>query len=271
MTKPVQAISSAQFSTKVSNWVWLIAAIPLIIAVIERSLNQDIIWFRAINKITSNFPDQTWASLSLFGNGWACFALAFPLLIFSPRIFYAGLFSGLFTSILAKPVKLILNTPRPAGLIDPSTFHIIGDYLYQAAMPSGHTTTAFAIATGIYLTIDWSKRIKFSWIFILPILTGISRIAVGAHWPEDVLVGMSLGILSGILGAKLARLINIKYLTIRSWPSLIVICGSFVCGYILLNTTLDFDHNDSIQYFLVVVLSITWIMLINQFRKTNHV
>ena len=271
MTQPVQANSSAPITSKVSKWVWAIAVTPLIIALLERWQNQDIIWFRIINQFTSSFPDQLWTSLSLFGNGWACFALAFPLLIFSPRILYAGLFSGLFTSILAKPVKLILNTPRPAGLLDPSTFHIIGDHLHQAAMPSGHTTTAFAIATGIYLTIDQSKRIKFSWIFILPMLTGISRIAVGAHWPEDVLVGMSLGILSGILGAKLAGFIRSKYLTIRSWPSLIVISGSFVCGYILLNTTLDFDLNDSIQSILVLLLSITWIMLIKQFRKVNHV
>lgn len=268
MTQQDQANSSAQFSTKVSKWVWLIAAIPLTIAVIERLLNQDIIWFRAINQFTSNYPDQIWTGISLFGNGWACFAIAFPLLIFSPRILYAGLISGLFTSILAKPVKLILNTQRPAGLLDPSTFHIIGEHLHQAAMPSGHTTTAFAIATGIYLSIGHSKRIKFSWIFILPILTGISRIAVGAHWPEDVLVGMSLGILSGILGAKLARLINIKYLTIRSWPSIIVILGSFVCGYILLNTTLDFELNITLQYILLANLGLTWIMLINQFRKT---
>lgn len=268
MTQSVQANSSAQVSYKVSNWTWAIAAIPLVIAILERWQNQDILWFRTVNQITSNYPDQLWTGLSLFGNGWACFALAFPLLIVAPRILYAGIFSGLFTSLLAKPIKLLLNTPRPVALLDPTTFHVIGEHLYQAAMPSGHTTTAFAIATAIYLTIDKANRIKYSWIFILPILTGISRIAVGAHWPEDVLVGTSLGILSGILGAKLAQLIKLKYLVIRSWPSLIVIASSFLCAYILLSTTLDFDLNESLQYILVALLGLTWISLINRLKRT---
>jgi membrane-associated phospholipid phosphatase len=266
-----QAKSSTQDSHRVSNWAWLFAVTPLLIAFIERWQNQDIIWFRFINKATSGLPDQLWAGLSLFGNGWACFALAFPLLFFAPRIFYAGLFSGLFTSLFAKPVKLILNTPRPAGLLDPSSFHIIGEHLYQAAIPSGHTTTAFAIATAIYLSINKSTRFKFSWIFILPTLTGISRIAVGAHWPEDVLVGMCLGILSGILGVKLANLLKPRYLTLNAWPSIIVIAGSFICCFILLNTTLDFELNSTIQYILVAFLVFTWSKIINRFRNRQYV
>lgn len=253
-------------SRKISNWAWVIAAIPLIVALTERLLNLDIVWFRAINQMTSSYPDELWAGLSLLGNGWACFAIAFPLIVLAPRILYAGLFAGLFTSLLAKPAKLILSTPRPAGLLDPNSFHIIGEHLYQAAMPSGHTTTAFAIVTAIFLSISQSKRHQYIWLFIFPVLTGISRIAVGAHWPEDVLVGTSLGILSGILGAKLASQIRDNYLSIKKWPALLVILASFVCCFILLQTTLDFDINQIIQYALTAILAITWLMLINQYK-----
>jgi membrane-associated phospholipid phosphatase len=37
-------------------------------------------------------------------------------------------------------------------------------------------------------------------LIILACLVGISRIAVGVHWPEDVLAGASLGILCAITG-----------------------------------------------------------------------
>jgi membrane-associated phospholipid phosphatase len=42
-----------------------------------------------------------------------------------------------------------------------------------------------------------TPKIKIHLHFTLPNATGVSRIAVGAHWPEDVLVGASLGIIAG--------------------------------------------------------------------------
>lgn len=260
MINKKSSLISTKSNQNISKWIWFAVLTPAAIALIERLLNLDIVWFRAINRVTSQFPDQLWTSLSLLGNGWACFALAFPLLIYAPRILFAGIFSGLFTSLLAKPIKLLINTPRPAGLLDPNSFHIVGEHLHQAAMPSGHTTTAFAIFTAIFLSIKSANRINYLWLLILPILTGVSRIAVGAHWPEDVLIGASLGILSGLLGASLAKNLKEKYLKLGNWPSLIILLGSFVCCHILLTTSLDFDINLSIQYSLVFVLMTTWVV-----------
>lgn len=263
--------SSEQKSLRISLWVWLIALLPAAIALTERIFNLDIIWFRTINQTTAILPDHFWTNLSLLGNGWASFALALPLIIIAPRILYAGLFAGLFTSLLAKPVKLIFNTPRPAGLLDPNSFHIIGDHLHQAAMPSGHTTTAFAIFTAIYLSINPQIRSRYSWIFIFPILTGISRIAVGAHWPEDVLVGTTLGIFSGILGATLSYKLKDKYLALGSLPSLIILLGSFICTHILITTTLDFEINALTQYALVFIMIATWVAIIKKIKFKKNV
>ena len=263
--------SSETKTQRISLGVWLIALVPAVIALTERIFNLDIIWFRAINQTTAILPDHFWTNLSLLGNGWACFALAFPLIIIAPRILYAGLFAGLFTSLLAKPVKLIFNTPRPAGLLDPNSFHIIGEHLHQAAMPSGHTTTAFAIFTAIYLSINPQIRSKYSWIFIFPILTAISRIAVGAHWPEDVLVGTTLGIFSGILGTTLSRKLNEKNIILGSFPSLIIILGSFICTHILLTTSLDFEINELTQYALVFIILGTWVAIIKKIKFNKNV
>lgn len=59
--------------------------------------------------------------------------------------------------------------------------------------PSGHTTAAFAAFTGIWLLLG--KRKKYLWIFILPILVGLSRVMLGVHTWLDVFGGTILGII----------------------------------------------------------------------------
>lgn len=58
-----------------------------------------------------------------------------------------------------------------------------------ASFPSGHATTAFALATLLSL---WHPRWAAAW-FALAALVGWSRIVLGSHFPSDVLGGAVLG------------------------------------------------------------------------------
>jgi membrane-associated phospholipid phosphatase len=252
--------------TPITAWAFLF--IPAIIWVFDVSLQKDIVWFRWVNQNAGYFPDSFWTGISLLGNGWACFALAFPLILFAPRLLLAGICSGIFTGIFSRLGKMIADTPRPAGLLDPSSFHIVENPLLHSAMPSGHTMTAFGIATAIYFSIDIDRRKNYLWIFLLAIAVGVSRMAVGAHWPEDVLIGASLGTLCGIAGAWLASKIKSEKLQFGQWPFWLSLVGSWICAYILLNTKLDYDLNKPFQYALLAVIILTWIGIVMRIKKS---
>jgi hypothetical protein len=55
---------------------------------------------------------------------------------------------------------------------------------------------------------------------VLAILAGLSRISVGAHWPEDILAGAALGLLIAYAGC----LLSLKPFTLT---------GSYVAGLFL--------------------------------------
>ena len=69
------------------------------------------------------------------------------------------------------------------------------------SFPSGHTQTAFGAAT--YLSCLYPAA---SPIFLgLAALTGLSRIALGVHYPSDVLAGALFGIVFSLLGFRFYR------------------------------------------------------------------
>jgi len=64
------------------------------------------------------------------------------------------------------------------------------------SFPSNHTASAFVLA----LTTFRLSAVLGCIMLLLAIITGMSRIAAGLHWPEDVLCGGILGLVFGILG-----------------------------------------------------------------------
>ena len=65
------------------------------------------------------------------------------------------------------------------------------------SFPSGHSTNAATVFGA--LAVNLRKR----WVTVLsiaiPLLTGISRLVVGAHYPTDVLAGWLLGVISVLI------------------------------------------------------------------------
>jgi undecaprenyl-diphosphatase len=57
------------------------------------------------------------------------------------------------------------------------------------SMPSGHAAASFAGLVMIGLLFP-----KIKWVsWTIAIIAGISRIAIGDHWPSDVLLGAFIG------------------------------------------------------------------------------
>lgn len=74
-------------------------------------------------------------------------------------------------------------------------------YPKSASFPSGHTITAFASA---FLITCKNKKLA-PYAYILASLVGVSRIVLGAHYFSDVLAGIGIGTLIGILSDLFAK------------------------------------------------------------------
>jgi membrane-associated phospholipid phosphatase len=198
-------------------------------------------FFLAINLWASQFPVAMWSFLTLLGEADVLFCLLSPLLLWRPQMMVAVIAAVPLGGLLSVTLKALFAAQRPGNLIDPSQFKLIGMLLGNASFPSGHTITAFAAAVAVVAVLATSKQtrhvgqsaLKTSLcavpILLLAGLVGLSRVAVGAHWPVDVLAGAACGWLAGLSGAWFSLRLP------KIWQSAI---SQFVLGQLLLVTGL---------------------------------
>ena len=134
------------------------------------------------------FPDN----LTFMGDSLVACSIMLLFIRKRPDLVWAGIISSIIATLVVNLVKSFYNIPRPPAIIEMSLINIIGPTLLAHSFPSGHTVTIFTLA-GILIFNFKSFPVRLSFI-LLAILVGFSRIAVGAHWPADVLAGAALGI-----------------------------------------------------------------------------
>jgi undecaprenyl-diphosphatase len=121
---------------------------------------------------------------------------------------YAYIFVGVaLPGLIANIIKRGIGRGRPE-LLDQlgslSFQNFFNDFTYQS-FPSGHATTAFAFA----FVVGFMARRWFPFLLLAAVAVGVSRVAVGAHYPTDVLGGVVVG----TLGAYAAR----AFFASRGW------------------------------------------------------
>lgn len=152
--------------------------------------------FTEINSTTPYIQNLLLQNTTVFGDG----ALLLPLvLLFFNRniqVQWTVLFAGISCAILSNLLKDYFELSRPAGVLAADLFNIVGPAYKAGSFPSGHTLTAFAMASICFCYIK-SYPLKYLFLFIA-MLAGLSRILIGVHWPIDILAGGALGILIGV-------------------------------------------------------------------------
>ncbi len=171
--------------------------------------------FLTLNHTFAYLPDKVWAGLTIFGNGLLVAALLFPWVKKRPDIIWAMVWTAILGSICINLLKPNLNVLRPPAVLGHDLFHIIGKVYKRKAFPSGHTTTIFNFLTLWILMIqtEWKR-----WLFLmLALLVGLSRIAVGVHWPADIMAGAALGWLTAAGGLLISQKIQLWNSLVFQW------------------------------------------------------
>lgn len=120
------------------------------------------------------------------------------LIAFGVRVQYV-FFSVLFAMLCTEVLKYVIGRSRPfvGGKADAFYFeHFSGNPAF-ASLPSGHATTAFALAFAV--SAVWRGATPV--MFVYAVLICVSRVVLLAHHPSDV-VG---GALMGVIGAMFVR------------------------------------------------------------------
>ena len=172
-------------------------------------------------------PGLTHLAFGLTWLGYSGFLMFFMVLGYwcvSQKLFYRLLLLLAINGISNAYLKDVFQQPRP-----PLAWRL-DDLVGQSyGLPSGHAQMGVAI----WLWLAWQIRRPWAWVLFPTLALGIcaSRIYLGAHDLEQVLVGGALGALSVLLLQGLLNLIG-------DWrPPLAVQLGAIVlaCGLALLS------------------------------------
>jgi undecaprenyl-diphosphatase len=99
----------------------------------------------------------------------------------------AGLSAGLGLAA-AKVISDLVDRARPF-VADPGGVHLFAHHPADPGFPSDHATAAIAIGVAVLLR----KRIAGIVVLAAALVVSVGRVALGYHYPSDVLAGTILG------------------------------------------------------------------------------
>lgn len=235
------------YSFKPNSTGFIFALVILFIVVITDS---NVFLFLKINSLSLELPDIIWVNITLLGDALVVSIIILPFIRKKPELVWAGIVAALLATIIVHTLKPIFDIQRPAALIDNNIINLIGPVYHHRSFPSGHAATVFTLVGILYYYI------KIKWInitvLILAILISISRVAVGVHWPEDILAGAAIGYLSAMLGCYIISLLKWKENKIAQ----LIVGFIFITAtlYLLLFYNSRYPDTALLQYIVAIVI-----------------
>lgn len=225
--------------------------------------------FLKLNGVLCIYPNLE-GNLTQLGNALILFPFVLILLHISPKFWEVLLTSSIITLIVSALFKRAFHVPRPAAVLDVNTFTVVGKAnILHTSFPSGHSMTVFAFATILlYAFMPKKKSYKVFWsvsLVAIGLFIAFSRVAVGAHYPLDVIIGSIIGYISVIISirmnANLDWLYQIK--NRRMYPIVLFILS--VWAYLI--TLKIIKYHLVIFYLSLTALIITFAVIANKYVK----
>jgi membrane-associated phospholipid phosphatase len=181
----------------------------------------NIVLFLDINRA---LPEQMlWLPqfLSWAGSFWGAPVVAALLLLWQRRqpvdsavrvrqalsTFLLGVTLALLVAAVAKEAFAF---PRPSSVLGDAVFHVMGLPDSRYTLPSGHAVYVAALLASVWPLVAWPGR---ALLFAFALAVGWSRVALGMHFPADVVGGFALGWV-----CLVAASVAVRRLTLRRLP-----------------------------------------------------
>lgn len=110
------------------------------------------------------------------------------------RMAVAATLSAGLALVVGKVISDLVDRARPF-VVDPHGVHLFASHAADAGFPSDHATGSFAIATAIFLRHRSAGLVALAAAALL----SVGRVALGIHFPTDVLAGAALGAAAALL------------------------------------------------------------------------
>ncbi|WP_338073213.1 phosphatase PAP2 family protein [Halochromatium salexigens] len=159
--------------------------------------------FLTLNGLFAVLPASLWQWLTVLGDERVSLTLALFLSRRHPRVFWALICAALLAIAYARGLKPLVDAARPPAVLPAERLRLIGEAHARHSFPSGHSVTA-AVFFGVLAYYAQSLRWRLAFI-LLATAAGLSRVAVGVHWPVDVMAGLAGGAVAALVGVWLAR------------------------------------------------------------------
>ena len=210
----------------------------------DAALNESL--FHAVNAFGPCAP-ATWSMLSVAGLALSAWIYLTAFADDVPERAAQLLWGIVLGGLTASWIKHHLPSPRPYLALGAEHLNVVGSPLSAGSMPSGHSAMAFAMlavliaerrrfgersAVGGFVT----SGLGLALVALLAFGIALSRLAVGAHWPADTLVGGGLGLVFGSLAPHAWPVGAMTRLLSRPLGQRLMAAGFVACAFCIAAT-----------------------------------
>lgn len=111
--------------------------------------------------------------------------------------------------LVAAVAKEAFAFPRPSSVLGEAFFHVMGLPDSRYTLPSGHAVYVAALVASVWPLVAWRGR---ALLVAFALAVGWSRIALGMHFPADIVAGFALGWACLVASSAVMRRLNLRWL-----------------------------------------------------------